>query len=1025
MSESRADIEKKTGTPGRPALTADKAAELVSRHFGITGSLTDLPSDRDQNFLVSAKDGHRYVFKIANADEDAANLDAQAKALHELKSGGLPVPEILPSVSGNMIVHIRLSGTAYLARLISYLEGTPLAKIRPKTNTICQRLGEVMGDIDAVLCGFDHAAVHRTSGWDVLQALETVRENMVFVGDPSEKRLLEDFCSRFASEVIPQLDDLPRQVIHADANDYNVLVSGFVDGANPEWSRHISGVIDFGDLIHSLRIAEVAIAATYAMMDMVDPISTLCALTAGYHKKSPLLESELNVLFDLVRARLCITASMSAKQKLQEPDNEYLRISEKPAWKLLDFVSRYSPELATYRVRAACGFEPFSGGERLVAWLRDQEGSFSPVIAPDPRTNKSLVFDFSVGTLEWGPADMAEPLSAGKELFRRMRKADAAVGVGRYNEARTVYSGTQYEEADSEMRTIHIGLDLFQEPGKPVFSPMNGLVFSVKNGREALDYGPVVVLQHAPQDGPVFYTLYGHLSEDSVDDLTKGQMVAAGDQIACLGTSEENGGWVPHLHFQIIGDMLDSEDDFFGVALASQRKVWTSICPDPNLIVGIPRSAFPVEPLGAAEIERKRTAFLGPPLNLSYRSPVHFVRGFMQHLIDADGQAFLDAINNVPHVGHSHPHVVEAACRQLTTLNTNTRYLHENIVRYAERLAATMPDPLSVVYLVNSGSEANDLALRLARAATGGQTVITIEGAYHGHISSLIDISPYKYDGPGGQGAAKTTHAVAMPDSYRGKHRGHSPDTGRAYADFVEEAADRMANLAAFICEPALGCGGQIFLPPTYLEHAFAAVRAHGGVCIADEIQVGMGRLGTHFWGFQTHGVVPDIVTIGKPIGNGHPLGAVVTTREIASAFDNGMEYFNTFGGNPVSCAIGLAVLDVLDEQHLQENALNVGEHLRRGLELLGKNHAIIGDVRGRGLFLGIELVRDQMTLEPAAREASYLVDRLRDRRILTSTDGPLQNVIKIKPPLVFTAADADFLVDQIADILKDDYLQA
>ena len=248
--------------------------------------------------------------------------------------------------------------------------------------------------------------------------------------------------------------------------------------------------------------------------------------------------------------------------------------------------------------------------------------------------------------------------------------------------------------------------------------------------------------------------------------------------------------------------------------------------------------------------------------------------------------------------------------------------------------------------------------------------------------------------------------------------------SGRGYATHVADAASRAANaggLAAFICESALGCGGQVFLPERYLQESFGAVRRAGGLCIADEVQVGMGRLGTHFWGFETHGVVPDIVTIGKPVGNGHPLGAVVTTPEVAAAFDNGMEYFNTFGGNPASCAVGLAVLDVLRDEHLQENARDVGAWLLQELTALMDRHRIIGDVRGQGLFLGVELVLDRESLAPAPREASYAVNRMRDLGVLASTDGPLHNVIKIKPPMVFSRENADRLVATLDEVLAED----
>jgi 4-aminobutyrate aminotransferase-like enzyme len=394
----------------------------------------------------------------------------------------------------------------------------------------------------------------------------------------------------------------------------------------------------------------------------------------------------------------------------------------------------------------------------------------------------------------------------------------------------------------------------------------------------------------------------------------------------------------------------------------------------------------------------------------------------MQHLFDEKGRAYLDGVNNVPHVGHCHPKVVKAAQEQMGLLNTNTRYLHDHLVRYAERLTATLPEPLRICFFVNSGSEANDLALRLARTFTNHTDLIVVDGAYHGNLSSLIDISPYKFDGPGGAGAPDHVHKVPMPDVYRGPYKANDPKAGEKYAGFIHEAVaelgQRKKGVAAFICESLLGCGGQIVLPAGFLKEAQGLVRSVGGLFIADEVQVGFGRVGSHFWGFQAQDVVPDIVTLGKPIGNGFPLAAVITRPEIAEAFDNGMEYFNTYGGNPVSCAVGLAVLDVMEEEKLQERARRVGEVLKASLKDLMDRHDLIGDVRGLGLFIGIELVKNRQSLTPAAEEASWAIEKMKERGILLSTDGPLHNVIKIKPPLAFNEDDADFLVTTLDEVL-------
>jgi 4-aminobutyrate aminotransferase-like enzyme len=336
-------------------------------------------------------------------------------------------------------------------------------------------------------------------------------------------------------------------------------------------------------------------------------------------------------------------------------------------------------------------------------------------------------------------------------------------------------------------------------------------------------------------------------------------------------------------------------------------------------------------------------------------------------------------------------------------------------VLYAERLTAKLPAPLKICYFLNSASEANELALRLARAHTGREDVIVLDAAYHGNTTTLIDISPYKFNGPGGKGKKPWVHIAPIPDDYRGPYKRDDPAAGAKYARHVADILERVKP-AAYIAESLPSVGGQLVLPAGYLSEVYTCVRAAGGICIADEVQVGFGRLGSWFFGFEMQGVVPDIVVLGKPIGNGFPLAAVITTSEIAASFDNGMEFFSTFGGNPVACAAGLAVLDVLEEEGLQENARVVGDYLLTALRRL--EHELIGDVRGSGLFLGVELVKDRVTLEPASTEASRVVNRLRECGILTGTDGPHHNVIKLRPPLCFTKEDADRFVGVLGDVM-------
>ncbi|XP_052868794.1 alanine--glyoxylate aminotransferase 2-like [Anopheles cruzii] len=426
------------------------------------------------------------------------------------------------------------------------------------------------------------------------------------------------------------------------------------------------------------------------------------------------------------------------------------------------------------------------------------------------------------------------------------------------------------------------------------------------------------------------------------------------------------------------------------------------------------------ENMSKADTIKLRQKYIGKSCQLFYRAnPLKIVRGQGQYMYDEQGARYLDCINNVAHVGHCHPKVVEAGARQLAMLSTNNRFLHDELVQCAQTLAQKMPGRLSVCYFVNSGSEANDLALRLARQHTGRHEVITLDHAYHGHVSAVMDVSPYKFNQPGGGPKPDFVHVAPCPDVYRGKYRDCDYPEGTDLTELYVGEVQRMLDgsptgVAAFIAESLQSCGGQIIPPPGYFRRVYEAVRKAGGVTIADEVQVGFGRIGSHYWAFEQQQVIPDIVTIAKPMGNGHPVGAVVTTPEIAESFaSTGVCYFNTYGGNPVSCAIANAVLRVIDEERLQENALLVGRYLLEQAAALKSEYGLVGDVRGMGLFVGIELVSDRQNRVPATDAAKLVVERMKTmHRVLVSSDGPDDNVVKLKPPMVFTKANVDeFLV--------------
>jgi 4-aminobutyrate aminotransferase-like enzyme len=415
----------------------------------------------------------------------------------------------------------------------------------------------------------------------------------------------------------------------------------------------------------------------------------------------------------------------------------------------------------------------------------------------------------------------------------------------------------------------------------------------------------------------------------------------------------------------------------------------------------------------------RRYRVLGRNSPLFYERPLHIVRGEGVWLWDEAGRRYLDAYNNVPHVGHCHPHVVHSIAKQAATLNTHTRYLHEGIVAYAERLTATFDPSLSMLMLACSGSEANELALRIANVTTGGEGVICTNFAYHGNTRAVAQISTVF---PPPEGFGPHIRAIPPPDSYRGIGGLAGQALEDAYVEEVRAAIESLqANgirLAAMLICTLYSSEGLPNVPPGFMRRAVDLVRAAGGLYIADEVQGGFGRTGRHMWGHEQYGVVPDLVTLGKPMGNGHPISGVVGRADLIQAFGGKVMYFNTFGGNPVSCAAANAVLDVIESERLQENARVVGDYVIAGLERLARRHSIIGEVRGRGMFFAVDLVRDHATREPAGAEAKRVINAMRDRGVLISRIGPHDNILKIRPPMPFAREHADLLLATLDDVL-------
>ena len=748
---------------------------LVSEYYQLTVKAKKLTGEYELNYLLTTLDGAKYIFKVASGQNSYDFFDAQVKIVEHLSGSDVADKffRYITNVDGKMITQLQRGDSVCYLRLLTYLQGEFWMNVKERPDGLHEDLGNFLGKMDRALEDFAHPAMHRHYVWDISQAADASRKLDCIKGH-EQRRIAGYFLVQFETEVLPFISSLRHAHVHHDANDTNILVEG----------NTVSGLIDFSDMVYTALVNNLAVACTYAMMNHENPLHAATLVVGGYHKAYSLTEQELDLLYYLIAARLCISVTQSAYNASIETNNEHHFISEKPAWDLFNKLIRINPIKAKDEFRKSCGY--------------------------------------------------------------------------------------------------------------------TGLI---------------------------------------------------------------------------------KEDDY-------------------------------------ANIIEKRNEHIGRNLSLSYQRKLKIVRGALQYLYDDKGRTFVDCVNNPSHVGHCHPGVVKKIQKQVATLNTNSRYLHDSMIEYAKRLTSTLPGPLRVCYFTNSGSEANDLAVRMSRHVTQQKDIIVLDHAYHGTSTIDMEMSPYKFDGKGGAGKMPWVHKAISPDLYRGPYKYDDTQAGKKYASDVQRIIETLRKEgkapALFICETLLGVGGQIPLPAGYLKEVYHWVRAAGGICIADEVQVGFGRVGDAFWGFELQDVVPDIVVMGKPIGNGHPLAAVVVTEDIANAFNNGMEYFNTYGGNPVSMAAGLAVLDAIEQEEMQRHAKETGEYLMNGLRKLMVKYPIIGDIRGHGFFIGAEMVKDRKTLEPALPEIDIVVEKVKERGYLLSTDGPLHNVLKIKPPMPFNRANADELLGHL-----------
>ncbi|MCC8360615.1 aminotransferase class III-fold pyridoxal phosphate-dependent enzyme [Salinimicrobium sediminilitoris] len=1027
-------------------LPLEEARQLLREHFGIEGQMKTLAGEVDANFKVKTNENN-FLLKISRSGTDEEFLLFQQNILKYLEQREicsciyedgqkeqiwefpLETPELFQDLKQQDFVRTqRSNGEKIYLRLLSWVEGKLWSDLRYYDEKLLYSLGSAAGALTASLAEFRDVYAQRTYAWDINNAGWTQEYQHYFKGRKKEQ--IKKFHRGFKN-IASQLKSCRHSVVHNDSNDNNIIVTPFDQG------YRVKSIIDFGDAVYTATINDLAVCITYAVMDQTNPLEAAIPIVKGYHRQFPLEEKELELLYWLVGARLIISLTQSALNREKEPENDYLIISEKPALLLLEQWDQISPETATAFFRKACGYEAHRNYSAFKAFAQNNRVKFSSLFKTQLPVEE-IRLDLSSATIP-NLADYRDP----KKLKHQIREINSdqkmSLLTGGYGEVRPDFMMDEQRvetNSGSYWKAKLLGTQAWQFEVLSLSSPFDGKVVYKDSWRLFVAHAMEIsqTASTKPEENELysegktggdqpgrpealkngkFHLLYSNVEPAAT--VKVGEMVKRGDFLGIVKSDDS-----PFFLQLMLQDPLDTSVEVS--CLYQNFGTFQELYPDPALLFEDLRVLDnPVDITSKIMFRKKH---LGKSLSLSYKQPLEMLRGEGVFLIDHTGRRYMDLVNNVAHVGHEHPNVVKAGQAQMAMLNTNSRYLHDNILELSENLLSTFPVELSVVHFVNSGSEANELAIRMAKAYTGEKDFISMQLGYHGNSNACIDISSYKFDGKGGKGAPAHTHVVPLPDTLRGKYCG--ANAGEKYAshvrELVQQLRDKGLKPAAFIAESIISCAGQIELPDNFLKEAYEVVRDAGGLCIADEVQVGCGRVGTHFWGFEHHGVVPDIVTIGKPLGNGHPLAAVVCTQEVAEAFANGMEYFNTFGGNPVSCAIGNAVLQVLKEEKLQENALHTGNFLKEELKKMAAKHPVIADVRGQGLFLGFELLDREKN--PLSKQANALVQRMKERGYLMSTEGPDDNVLKIKPPMSFDQEHANQFLKDLNLVLTADFFQ-
>jgi 4-aminobutyrate aminotransferase-like enzyme/Ser/Thr protein kinase RdoA (MazF antagonist) len=911
-----------------PTLGPAEARRLLAEVFGVTADLGPLGSQQDQNFLLFRPGTTEpfAVLKISNPAFSGGEIDLQTIAAGRVAEAWPQgrVASVRPGRSGPMDAWWETSEGRLRVRVLEFMEGTTFTGSQYLSPAVVARMGELAARVSRALEGLAHPAADRVLQWDLRHAERVI--DLLAADDPDEQIRGQVLTAAAALDRVRA--ELPLQIGHFDLTDDNLMAP---HGPVPL----PDSIIDFGDVMRSWRVAELAVTiASVLDHDGATPLSVLPAVRA-FHALRPLTAAEVDAIWPLVVLRGAVLVLSGRQQVRLDADNAYVANTLDEDQLLFDIAASVPVEVMSGVFREALGF-PTHG---FRAWSAEPIVKIAgPVQVIDPSTISGI---FDEGA--WQRTDVLQ-----KEAERHLDAGAAAVIVPFGS---TVLAGSPTYSVTAP-ETVTTGMILWTS--EPLTLPDLPARIRVIGGRERL---PIRI------------------------------------------QAVENGHPFPPFMIQ-----------------PGYRAGWRSVAIDPAPAFGLPTATASVHHSALARRERH----LAGVQEHYYENPPQIERGWREHLIDTDGRVYLDMVNNVTSVGHSHPRVTEAATRQLRLLNTNSRFNYDVIGEYAERITETLPDSLDTVFFVNSGSEATDLAVRLAMASTGRTDIVAMLESYHGWTYASDAISTSVADNPNALATRPSwVHTVDAANVFRGRYRA---EEGHRYAEDAVAKIRSLPEIAGFICESYFGTGGGIALPDGYLAAVYEAVRAAGGVVIADEVQVGYGRLGQWFWGFEQQGVVPDVVAVAKSAGSGLPIGVVITTKAIADRYRTQGYFFSSTGGSPLSCAVGLTVLDIIQTEQLQKNALEVGTRLADGLRQLAEKHALIGTVHGSGLYLGPEFVRDRETLEPATEETAAICERLLELGVVLQPTGDHQNVLKIKPPLCLSAESADFFLKALDRVLGTGY---